>query len=232
MDPVSVAMACDDAMLSLAEKGIATFRIYLWREPALSLGYFQPAALRLPMGHPSPRSWARRSTGGEALLHHHEWTYAVALPPSHPLASQAASLPCRVHQGIAQGLVKLGYQAALHEGEGFYREHSGLCFQHLTSGDLIVGGHKVMGSAQRKRKGALLQHGGLLLRQSEVEKRLPGLADLEPNLPLPTQAEFASWLGNLLGPFSKPSAMDLSQWEKAFALALEQHQSSQWLLKR
>ena len=43
MDPVAVAMACDDAMLSLAEKGIATIRIYYWGKPELSLGYFQPA---------------------------------------------------------------------------------------------------------------------------------------------------------------------------------------------
>ncbi|MSR80605.1 MAG: lipoate--protein ligase family protein [Gemmataceae bacterium] len=232
MDPVAVAMACDDAMLSLAEKGIATIRIYYWGKPELSLGYFQPADIRLSMGYNPQPPWARRSTGGEALLHHYEWTYAFALPASHPLASQTASLPCRIHGLIAQGLLALGYPASLHEGEGIYLDRSGLCFQHLTAGDLIVGGHKVMGSAQRKRKGAVLQHGGLLLRQSELEKRLSGLADLVPNLPLPTREEFLGWLGDLFGPFSEASAPDLAQWGDEVALTREQHQSSPWRLKR
>ncbi len=232
VDTVAVAMACDDAMLSLAEKGIATFRIYYWEKPELSLGYFQPADIRPTMGYSPDQPWARRSTGGEALLHHYEWTYAFALPADFPLASQAASLPGRTHHLIAAGLLALGYPATLHEGGGVYLDRSGLCFQHLTPGDLIVGHHKVMGSAQRKRKGALLQHGGLLLRQSEVEKRLPGLADLEPHLPPPTQADFIGWLSALLGPFSDASAQDLSQWDEAIALSQEQHQSSQWRFKR
>lgn len=65
MDPVAVAMACDDAMLSLAEKGIATIRIYYWGKPELSLGYFQPADIRLSMGYNPQPPWARRSTGGK-----------------------------------------------------------------------------------------------------------------------------------------------------------------------
>src|SRR5205814_494718 len=52
------------------------------------------------------------------------------------------------------------------------------CFLHHTPGDLVIGGSKVAGSAQRKLRGALLQHGSLLLRRSEFAPELPGMCDL------------------------------------------------------
>lgn len=234
-DPVLVAMAADDAMLALATQGIATLRIYSWTGPQLSLGYFQTESIRIPMGH-SPtdgiRPWARRSTGGEALLHHHEWTYAFALPPGHPLARQASNLPIRIHEAIGRGLANLGYSASLHEGTDLYVDRSGLCFQHLTPGDLLVGGHKVMGSAQRKRKGAVLQHGGLLFKKSEVESRLPGLADIQPGLTLPEGEDLARWIYSVIGPFEPAPESLVKDWEKEHQVCLSQHQSGEWLQKR
>jgi lipoate-protein ligase A len=53
-----------------------------------------------------------------------------------------------------------------------------LCFLHHTAGDLAMGESKVAGSAQRKMRGALLQHGSLLLRRSEFAPQLPGMCDL------------------------------------------------------
>ncbi len=234
-DPVVVAMAADDAMLSLATRGIATFRIYSWDGPQLSLGYFQTESVRFSMGHSPPdtiRPWARRSTGGESLLHHHEWTYAFALPPGHPLSGQTTRLPLLIHDAIARGLANLGYSATLHEGDDHYVDRSGLCFQHLTPGDLLVGSNKVMGSAQRKRKGAVLQHGGLLWKQSEVESRLPGLADIQPDLRLPDVDAFAGWITSVIGPVQQASKVVVEEWEKEHQLSLAQHQSNDWLLKR
>lgn len=234
-DPVVAAMAADDAMLALATQGIATFRIYSWDGPHLSLGYFQTESLRSAMGHSPPddaRPWARRSTGGEALLHHHEWTYAFALPPGHPLAEQASNLPLRIHEAIALGLKTLGYPATLHEGIDHYVDRSGLCFQHFTPGDLLVGGHKVMGSAQRKRKGAVLQHGGLLFKKSEVESRLPGLADIQPGLRIPGGEDLARWISSVIGPIEPSPESLLADWEKEHQLCLAQHQSPEWLCKR
>src|SRR5207248_2913157 len=71
--------------------------------------------------------------------------------------------------GIAAGLCP---RAQSNAGTGF------LCFHHFTAGDLVVGSAKVVGSAQRKRRGALLQHGGILLEQSPFTPTLPGLAEL------------------------------------------------------
>ena len=53
-----------------------------------------------------------------------------------------------------------------------------LCFQHQTPGDLLVAGHKVVGSAQRRPHGATMQHGSILLRRSPHAPALPGIADL------------------------------------------------------
>src|SRR5205823_2015987 len=71
-------MALDEALLATAVAGEASLRFYGWGEPTLSLGYFQPSAPARAMFPGLP--WLRRATGGAALVHHHELTYALALP--------------------------------------------------------------------------------------------------------------------------------------------------------
>src|SRR6266567_4064320 len=71
-------MAADEALLeSASERGVASLRFYTWSEPTLSLGYFQPSARPLAV---RSLPWLRRSSGGAAIVHHHELTYALALP--------------------------------------------------------------------------------------------------------------------------------------------------------
>lgn len=167
-------MAADDALLhTAAESGVASLRFYTWAEPTLSLGYFQPAADR-PPGLP----WVRRCTGGAALVHHHEVTYALALPPGKPWQPPGESWVCRMHHLITAALEPAGAKTrAVVCGEE--KKLGGvLCFLHQTPGDLLAAGAKVVGSAQRKSKGALLQHGGILLRRSEFAPELPGLREL------------------------------------------------------
>lgn len=171
-------MAADEAMLeSAAERGIASIRFYTWAEPTLTLGYFQSAAAREQQPNLSSLSWVRRSTGGAGIVHHRELTYAFALPPGAEWKS-AESWICRFHHllrrvledvGIASRLVVCGEEQKLGEV---------LCFLHQTPGDLLVNGSKVAGSAQRKLRGAILQHGSLLLRRSEFAPMLPGMEDL------------------------------------------------------
>ena len=73
-------MAADDVLLHAASEGIASFRFYGWTHATLSLGYFQPACLRSAHPEIAAVPWVRRSSGGKALIHHHELTYALALP--------------------------------------------------------------------------------------------------------------------------------------------------------
>jgi lipoate-protein ligase A len=166
-------MAADEAMLEAAEAGVASLRFYTWSEPTVSLGYFQPSAERVA-GLP----WVRRMTGGAALVHHHEVTYALALPAVRPWQAAGESWVCRFHGVIAAALAASGARTrAVVCGEE-KKLGPALCFLHQTPGDLVAAAAKVVGSAARKRKGALLQHGGILLARSEFAPQLPGLAEL------------------------------------------------------
>lgn len=174
-----VNMAADETMLrTAAESGLASLRWYRWSEPTLSLGYFQPASDR----HSDPRlarlAWVRRASGGGALVHHHEVTYALALPAGSEWQPKGEAWICRVHHAITAALASLGAETrAVVCGEE-RKLGPVLCFLDQTPGDLLAAGSKVVGSAQRKQKGALLQHGGILLERSEFAPDLPGVADL------------------------------------------------------
>src|SRR5262245_58596680 len=74
-------MARDEAMLESAATGnVAALRFYTWSEPTVSLGYFQQSESRA-IPNLKSLAWVRRSTGGAAIVHHHELTYSFALPP-------------------------------------------------------------------------------------------------------------------------------------------------------
>jgi lipoate-protein ligase A len=170
-------MAADEALLQTAIGGIASFRLYGWTEPTLSLGYFQPAGLREADPLLATLPFVRRCTGGETLVHHYELTYALALPSGGEWQPRNPPWLCRMHGIIATALAALsigGVSCARAEK----KVGDVLCFLHQTSGDLLCGEAKVVGSAQRKQRGALLQHGAILLAQSPHTPSLPGLREL------------------------------------------------------
>lgn len=175
--PGPANMAADEALLESAAAGVATLRFYAWAEPTLSLGYFQPAADRLADPRLATLPWLRRATGGAALVHHHEVTYALALPAGSAWQS-GEPWGCRFHHIVTAALAPLGAKT---ESVVCGRERKlgpVLCFLDQTPGDLIADGAKVVGSAQRKNRGALLQHGGILLGRSEYAPDLAGLKEL------------------------------------------------------
>ena len=169
-------MALDEALLeSAANHGIASFRFYQWSEPTWSLGYFQAAADRQAR---KPDAWVRRSSGGAGILHHapHELTYSVALPAANAQLPKGENWICRVHHALRVWLNHNGIPArAVVCGE---EQKLGpfLCFLHHTPGDLVIDGSKFAGSAQRKQRGSILQHGTILLSGSPFTPELPGLA--------------------------------------------------------
>lgn len=168
-------MARDEALLlSAADRGVASLRFYTWNEATLSLGYFQPAADRSTLAE---LPWVRRATGGAAIVHHHELTYALALPPGKSWQPAGESWICRLHhlvQAILRehGLIAHGVVCGEEARLG-----SVLCFLHQTPADLTLNGSKITGSAQRKLRGAMLQHGSILLRRSPYASDLPGIND-------------------------------------------------------
>jgi lipoate-protein ligase A len=171
-------MAADEVLLEAADQGVASLRFYGWSEPTLSLGYFQTASARQSDPRRAGLPWVRRATGGEALVHHFEITYALALPPGPLWQKLSKSWICRMHGIIRAALSSLGIPLqGCGEGEE-KRFGEFLCYLHHTPGDVLLQGHKVVGSAQRKRRGALLQHGSILLATSPFTPSLPGINDL------------------------------------------------------
>jgi lipoate-protein ligase A len=167
-------MAADEVMLeSAGECKIASLRFYTWSEPTLSLGYFQERT----KSQAGPLPWVRRSTGGAAIVHHHELTYALALPAGKEWHSRESWI-CRFHHLIHDVLAETGIGSHLLLCGEEKKLGEVLCFLHQTPGDLLIDGSKVAGSAQRKRKGALLQHGSILLSRSEHAPMLAGINDL------------------------------------------------------
>jgi lipoate-protein ligase A len=167
-------MAADELLLEEADRGVASLRFYTWTVPTLSLGYFQRFDAAQALGSSIPI--VRRSSGGAAILHHHELTYALALPAGKRWQT-SESWTCRFHRLAGEVLARAGVASRM-VGCGEERKLGEvLCFFHQTAGDLLIEDSKVAGSAQRKRRGALLQHGSLLLDRSAHAPSLPGIND-------------------------------------------------------
>jgi lipoate-protein ligase A len=181
-------MAADQALLDAVDRDprSAVIRTYAWLEPTLSLGYFQKF-----VDAEADRRWqgvpiVRRPSGGGALWHDRELTYAVAVPRSHRLARRPADLYRAIHQALADWLHAQGWPATRRsldpDGDrsttALSPDRPFLCFLDRDSEDVVVRGCKIAGSAQRRRPGAVLQHGSLLRERSPRTPELPGLADV------------------------------------------------------
>lgn len=174
-------MAADEVLLRSAEAGIASLRFYFWSSSTLSLGYFQAERDRLADPLLADRPFVRRPSGGGAILHDRELTYCLALPAGAPWQT-AESWLCRFHHAVAGALAGLGVAAQAVACGAEKKLGPFLCFQHQTPGDLLIGAGKVVGSAQRRHRGALMQHGSILLRQSAHAPALAGIAELGQTL--------------------------------------------------
>jgi lipoate-protein ligase A len=157
-------MAMDQAMLDLAERGTACLRLYRWHPFCLSFGRNEPALRRYDRAAIEVRGLdvVRRPTGGRAVWHAGELTYAVACP-----AASFGALPAAyraIHQMLAVALRALGADARLaptpSSGSSL---DAGACFASAAGGEVVVAGRKVIGSAQLRQGTALLQHGSILL---------------------------------------------------------------------
>jgi lipoate-protein ligase A len=171
-------MAVDEALLeSAVGGGPCTLRWYRWEQATLSLGYFQTdsAARNDPRFGGLPV--VRRLSGGGAIIHDHEWTYSCTLPARHELARDARQLYARVHNAVIRALGALGMVAEVRGTTDGSRGNEFLCFARRDDFDVVMGGQKVLGSAQRRRKGAVLQHGSLVLQASRWTREFSGVFD-------------------------------------------------------
>ena len=231
-------MAMDEALLDAvdADPSAAVLRTYGWSIPTLSLGYFQAIEDLVPERRWDGRAIVRRPSGGGALWHHHEVTYSLVVPRSHPLAGRPSNLYRAVHAAIAEALRSSGIAADRRgEGEGNPRSPRPLlCFLDRDPEDILVDGGKIVGSAQRRRPAAVLQHGSLLLRGSDRTPELPGLSELSGEGP------GADFWANALGLFL-PKALGLvprrdglrpSEIRAMDRLSAEVYRSPDWTERR
>jgi lipoate-protein ligase A len=215
-------MAADDTLLDSATHGIASLRFYTWSVPTLSLGYFQQARPARDDPRLKELAWLRRPSGGAALVHQHELTYALALPAGTCWQPAGCSWLLRMHQCIQAALAEWNISVHLAEREQVFGPV--LCFLHHTPGDLLLGACKVVGSAQRKQRGALLQHGGILLATSPYTPLLPGIRELSARAlePADLQAVLVATLSRQTG-----WAIEVGDWTD------EEHQRQQtWRTRR
>jgi lipoyl(octanoyl) transferase len=177
-------MALDEALLDWVADGAATscLRTYGWTTPTLSLGYFQRLTEVQADSRFQSVALVRRLTGGGAIWHHHEVTYSLVVAATHPLARPSTGLYRAVHGAIANALcaagIAAGRRGAAPEPETGDRNRPLLCFTDTDPEDIVSSGVKIVGSAQRRRGGAVLQHGSLLLARSCRTPELLGVCDV------------------------------------------------------
>ncbi len=175
-------MARDEALLDAvgAPRCPATLRFYRWSEPTISLGYFQPYADLESVRGQGRFDVVRRTTGGGAILHDRELTYALVVPQAHPLLDHGpTNVYCLMHDAIVGVLQDLGVAARRRRCESKVEHHGRdrdtthnrsadeaepfFCFARAHALDIVVGGSKLAGSAQRRTSGGVLQHGSIIL---------------------------------------------------------------------
>lgn len=181
----------EHALATATASSDGVLRIYRWSEPTLSLGHFQS----IEQLHRDTRAavfpslalvpWVRRKTGGGAILHDRELTYSLVVPTPAGEREKGHNeeLYRAIHRSVRDGLIDLGIPASLSEectcGLGKSEaDDPFLCFQRRTPVDVVLGQHKILGSAQRRTRSGLLQHGSFLLRASAITATLLGVEDL------------------------------------------------------
>jgi lipoate-protein ligase A len=161
-------MAVDEAILEHIGRGasLPTLRLYAWQPACLSLGHAQPHA-DVDRARLSEHGWemVRRLTGGRAILHTDELTYSVTGRPDEPaLAGSVLESYNRLAQALLLAVRNLGLPVEMKEAaQSHSSQNNPVCFEVPSSYEITVGGKKLIGSAQARRKEGVLQHGSLPL---------------------------------------------------------------------
>ncbi len=226
----------DQAMLEQTDRdSVVRIRFYQWADPTISLGYFQRFGDCIDFLAGRSIDVVRRATGGGAIVHHFDWTYSIAMKGitdarRGSLGASNGLYHC-VHLAVVNWLnhrlpnlrTPAGvwgnepHSAASAGGEGCDQDPSGatvgcsfLCFNRRSNGDVIVGGHKLMGSAQRRHQATILQHGSLILAASPLAPHLPGLKEISDSEAVPPVREFAE---SIVQRISKLYDLQACEWD-------------------
>jgi lipoate-protein ligase A len=179
-------MARDMAILEAVSEGQSppTLRLYGWDPPCLTLGRHQgDNAADFNFCSTEGIDVAQRPTGGRALLHHLELTYAVVAPlGSGPLPRGLQDAYRLICGALVHAMRALGVDAELTGGEVNLHlpgpRSTVPCFEAPAGGEVVVHGRKLIGSAMRAHRGAILQHGAILINwDGRLQAGSMGLSD-------------------------------------------------------
>ncbi|MDA8442271.1 MAG: lipoate--protein ligase family protein [Peptococcaceae bacterium] len=257
--PGAMNMAIDEAIMQAVAAGKAppTLRFYGWEPACLSLGYAQKA---------DEVAWnactaygidvVRRPTGGRAILHDQEVTYSITAAEDNPLVSGTIlESYLKISQGLVLGLRNLGIPAEIVAQKDAAKLGTAACFDSPSFYELAVNGHKIVGSAQTRHNGVVLQHGSII-RAMDTAKLFAVLSFPSEEVREKMKAAFrrkACSLQDVLGPeltdaqivaevgagFAAafditPVASELTQWEQELAAQLREskYSTDEWNKKR
>ncbi len=187
-------MAADECLAAEAiARGGPVVRLYGWTATTVSLGAFQRVADARAEPSIAGAALVRRPSGGGAIVHGSDVTYAAAVPKHHPLGGRPQAFYTAFHAALVEVLGDLGVAARMWPPGGHAERGDAdpfFCFDRRAEGDVVVsrpggmptgGDAKILGSAQRRLAAAVVQHGSLLVRGAEgvgAPARHPALADL------------------------------------------------------
>lgn len=237
-------MAIDEAILvsCAGYESPPTLRLYGWARPSVSLGYFQQigrGGLNLDYCRARGIAVVRRPTGGRAVLHGHDLTFSIALPEDQ-LPDDTRDIQeshAWLMAGILAGIRRLGLDAELGELDPLGRQDNAVdCFAHIAKCDIRSGYRKLVGSAQVRRYGGVLEQGSIPCEAQSVDvERLfgsesPAVAlGISPKL---VQSAVVRGFSEALGIELVPGK--LTEYEISAAMELERlkYSSTTWTYER
>src|SRR5438046_1852710 len=185
-------MAVDAALLGEVERfpgGRTVVRFYGWRGPTISLGRNQKVenALDVDYCRSNGIDIVHRPTGGRAVLHDDELTYAVISNDTASFGDTIYGNYRRVSEALCLGYNRLGVPAVLapdtRKAEPLIHDGDPPCFLSTSRYELMVDGRKIAGSAQRRVRRSFLQHGSMPITCNRDNlARATGLTDSAPLL--------------------------------------------------
>jgi len=190
-------MARDHALARRLESLEGVLRLYRWDPPTISFGRNEPTTglYAQAVAREEGVGFVRRPTGGRAVLHHHELTYALVFPLD-AFGGLKASYRL-INRGLLEGIRGMGAAAELAQASGpSLPPHAGPCFRQPAEGEVTALGKKLIGSAQVRIGDAVLQHGSLILDgDQELLRRVRGDGE-----EVPPPATLRSILGRIPDP--------------------------------
>ncbi|MXW06039.1 MAG: lipoate--protein ligase family protein [Gemmatimonadetes bacterium] len=254
-------MAVDEVLMDACRRDaeMLTLRVYSWHPPAVSIGYGQDAEKEIDPGQCERYGidLVRRITGGRAVLHDQELTYSLVAPESHPaLEGRSGVLLRAVSEALVETLKHFDIPAEpAMEGRCGSGGNDDVCFTATGRYEITVAGRKLAGSAQRRSRGVVLQHGSVLLGRGHrrlallmpaheperretiarlLNHRTVSVAELIPDLPT-----FEEWTDRLsrsmldrLNVEGRTDVLDAEERRMAESLVRTRYANAHWTYRR